>query len=231
MSGDGDADRDISPVGILATYGAVAWADAGPHGMIWLTPLGRMLATSIFAGCAPAAGAKVSTVVAELWKLPPTVMLAMARPWLAGRSAPAAVRDLLAYAEQQVGSGQGRVALALAEHAGSDGAPAWREWARKPGFGVYARNWLNDHGEPVPAQPTDAIWLGIDKLMTQMADHADVFIDHFGELQRKGLPISVENMMSALRASGHPAAPQLIFMLTSGSESPQPLFHPLPGGG
>jgi hypothetical protein len=59
----GDPERSRSPVGMLADFGAVAWVDAGPHGMLWLTPLGRMLAISLFFGASPVPDASVGEVI------------------------------------------------------------------------------------------------------------------------------------------------------------------------
>jgi hypothetical protein len=210
--------RERHPIARLADYGALAWADAGPHGMVWLTALGRMLATSVFAGFAPHPGADAATVMEALWQLPPPIAHEMARPWLAGRSAADAVRGLLTWAAPLAGSPRGFAALAVAELAGPDGADAWREWAGKPGFGVYARVWLSDNGEPVPEHPLDGVWLNIDETLCRLAEDPDQVLERFEAMVRAGLPVPVDELLAGMLATGHPGAPKLVAFLVSESE-------------
>jgi hypothetical protein len=80
----------------------------------------------------------------------------------------AAVRELLALAEASGGE-QRAAALAFARGLGPDAAPAWREWAGRPGFGAYARRWLADQGEPAADDRPDEAWLTVDALSIMLA--------------------------------------------------------------
>ena len=82
-------------------------------------------------------------------ELPPPVARTVAQPWLGARSAADAARELFAFAESADG-GQRVASLALARELGSDAADAWREWAKRPGIGAYARQWLRSEGEQCP---------------------------------------------------------------------------------
>lgn len=52
--------------------------------------------------------------------------------------------------------------MAFARDIRPESAPAWREWADRPGFGAYARMWLSEHGEEVAEQPGDQAWLAFE---------------------------------------------------------------------
>jgi len=201
---------------VLLGYGAVSLAEAGPRNedaMMWLTPLGQMLAASIFVGWAPAADAEVKAVVQRVKLMPHAVRGTMARPWLASRSGADAVRALLAYGEPRAGSAEGWTALVLAADVGPGGVQAWREWACKPGFGVYARTWLGDHGEPVPELPADGIWLGIDNLLELMREHPGLVTARLRHMLDLGTPDAVANFVHGMLASGHPGAEQIADLL------------------
>ncbi len=89
--------------------------------------------------------------------------MTMARPWLDARSADEAVGDLLGFAESASG-GERVAALAFAWQLGQAGTGAWRDWAERPGFGAYARQWLAEQGEPVSQVQADEGWLAVDAL-------------------------------------------------------------------
>jgi hypothetical protein len=219
----GDPGRTSSPVGVLADFGAVAWADAGPHGLLWLTPLGRMLAISLFFGCQPTAEADAAAVVELLGPLPSPIQLLMIQLWFTGRSPADAVRELLAYAEPRAGEVEALAALLLASMAGSDGIQAWREWAVRPGFGVYARDWLRGAGEPLPPEVddmqllTDKLWRQIDMLASAVIRDPGPCATWFGQIVAHG-PDAVEAITWAWRQTGHPAVPRLVETLTSLSQ-------------
>jgi hypothetical protein len=209
---------------LLTNYGAVGLAEAGPQdtdAMLWLTPLGRMLATSIFVGWAPAPDADVKAVVQRVKLMPHSVRGTMMAPWLARRSGPDAVRVLLTYGEPRAGSTEGWTALVLAADVGEDGVQAWREWALKPGFGVYARTWLGDHGEQVPEQPTDGIWLGIDNLLELMRDNRELVLERLRDMVDLGLPEAVAKFVYGMRASGHPGAERIAELLAELGAEPR----------
>ena len=179
---DEDDDLDDSPehaestVVDLVRYGAATTLAVTPttpgasgDARVRLTPLGRMLAESVFVGCAPPAGADAATLVDLLGAVPPKIAAQMAAPWLAARSPAGAVRELLAYAEPAEPA-QRMIAVAFAMRIGPEGAPAWREWADRPGFGAYARMWLTEQGEDVAESPGDQAWLTVEALSA--ADYA-----------------------------------------------------------
>jgi hypothetical protein len=168
----GDEDLDDSAehaedvVAFLVSHGAavtVEVPEAPGEVRAELTPLGRMLAESLFTGCAPPAEADAATFMDVICAVPPKIASAMAKPWLAARSPVEAVRDLLSYAET-ADPDQRVVAVTVASGLGPGAASAWRDWADRPGFGAYARRWLAEQGEQVPADPADQAWLEADAL-------------------------------------------------------------------
>lgn len=163
---DDSAEHAADAVGFLVGYGAAVLLEVQEtpgEVRAELTPLGRMLAESLFTGCAPPAEADAATLMDVICVVPPKIASVMAVPWLAARSPVAAVRELLAYAEW-ADPDQRIAAVALASGLGPQSAPAWREWAGQPGFGAYARMWLTELGEQVSPDPADQAWLAADAL-------------------------------------------------------------------
>ena len=205
-----DASHATDTVTGLLWFGAVDVADEA----VQLTPLGTMLAASVFQGREPSPDANAATVMSAVSELPPTVARTVAQPWLGARSATDAVRELLAFAESADG-GQRVAALALAGELGSDAADAWREWAKRPGLGAYARQWLRSQGEQVPEDPADEAWLAVDGLsvmLDALADTVPPFLiqamlaQEFGE--------EVTEVAEQMLRSGHPRAPDIAARLT-----------------
>jgi hypothetical protein len=188
-----------------------------------LTPLGCWLTDFMFRQSAPPADADGAVLVRELAELPDLVAVLMARPWLASRSAAAAARELLAAGESA--SGQERLtALMLARECGSEAAPAWREWATKDGFGAYARVWLAEQDDTEPAD-ADSAWITVDALFI-MLDALPPELPGdllFAQLQAQTGDDMAE-VLAMLESSSHPAAPELVKLLTGGpmrsNESP-----------
>jgi hypothetical protein len=200
----------------LAAFGAVIspGAPAFPDNALLLTPLGSMLARAVFEGSAPAPDADAGTVVAVTSVVPPPVARTLARPWLEARPADAAARELLAFAES-ASAGQRLAALAFARELGPDATAAWREWAERPGFGVYARRWLADRGEPTADDPADEAWLTVEAL-SLMLDTMPLELPPFllAELLQQETGIDAAEMLSLLRSSGHPAAASVAALVT-----------------
>jgi len=219
---DDSLEHAESAVAGLVSYGAATVLAAAPAAVsglgqarVRLTPLGRMLAESIFTGCAPQVDTDAVTLLDELINVPPKIAAKMAAPWLAARSPAAAVGELLAYAES-ADAERRMIAIAFARDVGPEAAPAWRERAGQPGFGAYARMWLTEHGEEVAEQPGDQPWLMVETFTAASAaippelmplvigaalDHADA-----GELAED---------LSLMSASGHPEAAQLVESVTA----------------
>jgi hypothetical protein len=195
-----------SVTGRLADYGVVGWAEAGPDGMVWLTPLGRMLAESIFTGCAPGPEADAETLMTATRLMPPGIMTRMTRSWLAARSPADAVRELLAYAEPRACTGEAWVALVLASSVGPAGIEGWRDWADRPGFGVYARDWLRDHGEPVTRPLSDEAWRGIDTMLLALRAEPEQVLARAAAMMAADLKGMDEVIVATFRDCGHPSA-------------------------
>jgi hypothetical protein len=194
----------------LADFGAAVVED----NMVRLTPLGAVLTAAVFEGCAPPPDADAGTLVSVISELPPPVARTIARPWLEARSADTAVKELLAFAESA--SGERRIAaLAFGSELGSGAAEAWRECAKRPGFGAYARQWLAGQGEPIAQDPADEAWLIVDAL-TIMLDAVPAALPPFllaAALQQQ-LGGDVAEALSILGSSGHPAAASVVARLT-----------------
>jgi hypothetical protein len=203
-------------IAALAAFGAIIspGAPAFPDSAVRLTPLGSMLARAVFEGGAPAPDADAETVVAATSEVPPPVARTLARPWLEARPAYAAARELLAFAES-ASAGQRLAALAFTRELGPDATAAWQEWARRPGFGVYARRWLADQGEPTADDPADEAWLTVEALSIMM-DALPATLPPFllAEFVQQETGSDAAEMLSLLRSSGHPAAADVAARLT-----------------
>jgi hypothetical protein len=210
----------------LVSFGVAA---TGPGvmtgGSVRLTPLGRMLAESVFSGCAPAPDDDAGTLVTVISVLPPKIAAAMSGPWLAVRSPVDAVRELLAYAESGE-PGQRMVALALAREIGPAAVQAWRESAGKPGFGAYARRWLADQGEPVAEDPRDEAWLTVEAMsLASAAVPPELVPVVFGAALQHATGSDVAETLTLMNASGHPDAARLVESVASltGPRAPESL--------
>ena len=223
---DDDPDDSLehaqSAVDRLVSYGAataLAAAPTAPGGSgearVRLTPLGRMLAESVFTDCAPPADTDVATLLDMLIAIPPKIAAQMAEPWMGARSPAAAVREMLAYAES-ADPDRRMIAMAFAREIGPEAAPAWREWADRPGFGAYARMWLTEHGEEVAELPGDEAWLASEAVsaasslippelapLILAAAFEDVDADETAET------------LSLVSASGHPDAAWFVESVTA----------------
>jgi len=208
----------VFALSLLSDFDAVKMTDE----MAELTLLGRYLAQSVFHQYLAAADADAEAVTAAITAVPPALTDAVAGPWLSARSASDAVRELLAFAESAAGPRR-LAGIALARNVGDDAADVWREWAKRPGFGAYARQWLAGHDEPGAEQPADGVWLVVDAICI-MADGLseqlpapqvhDLIADQFGAVLAEGV--------DALRASGHPRAEEIATWVTSPDECWQP---------
>jgi len=225
---DDDVDDSLghteSAVVGLVSYGAAMAladvpADPGGSGEAWvrLTELGRMLAESIFVGCAPSADADVAMLLEVLSVVPSKIAERMAAPWLATRSPAAAVGELLAYAESAEPA-QRMVAMAFAMGIGQEAAPAWREWADRPGFGAYARLWLTEQGEEVAEYPGDQAWLAVEALTAASAAIPAEFTSLvLGAALENADAGEAAEALSLMRASGHPDAARFVESVTAAS--------------
>jgi hypothetical protein len=206
-------------VGLLAEFGAaITGPGAAKGGTVRLTPLGRLLADSLVGSLTPAPGASAEDLIVTVGMVPPKIALQLAAPWLTARSAADAVRELLRYAES-ADPDQRLQALALARTLGQEAAPAWREWARRPGFGAYARAWVSGRDESFVAAPDDEAWLLVEGISLAMnalpSGLAPIVIA--AALQQE----SPEDLTRALRdisESGHPDAEWILAALSGFSE-------------
>jgi Plasmid pRiA4b ORF-3-like protein len=226
---DDDDDDDSlehaeSAVVCLVSYGAataltVAPTDAGRSGeaRVRLTELGRMLAESIFVGCAPSADADVAALLDVLSKVPSKIAAEMAAPWLAARSPAAAVGDLLAYAES-ADPALRMIAMAFAMGIGPGAAPAWREWGDRPGLGAYARLWLTERGEEVAEHPGDQAWLTVEAFTAASAAlPPEVTPLVLGAALENADAGEAAEALSLISASGHPGAARFVESVTAAS--------------
>jgi hypothetical protein len=217
---DADDDEELieAAVLVLRSFGVLTPDDS----TVGLSSLGAMLTTIMFRDSAPPASADAKALVTTLTPLPPAVAMTMAQPWLEGRTPADGVRELLTFAESA--TGQARLsALTLAEEAGPDGAQAWREWAAKPGFGAYARQWLAEQGEPVEPHTTDEAWLTVDMLATMLDSlPAELPPLLLTAVLQAEIGSAAAEVLPLLGDSGHPAAADLVRMLGGSPATPLP---------
>jgi hypothetical protein len=198
--------------------------------LVSLTPLGVVLAASVFEGCAPSPSADARGLITVLGELPPPVAMIMAEPWLAARPAESAVRELLTFAE--AASGAERVAaLAVARTVGPEPVAAWRQWAGRPGFGAYARQWLAEHGKPVAVHPEDEPWLVVDAFSTMLDGLGEMYAPVSLAMAFDELGANPAEVLSLLRDSGHPAADRVAATLGEQVLTPAaPAIRIIPAG-
>ena len=206
LEAEDDLEHTIGMVTDLVDFGAATVSTGKSGDKVRLTPLGSMLAAAVFEGGAPAPDADAKTLMAVAGELPPPVAMIMAKPWLRARSAETAVRELLAFAEAASGN-QRLAALELARTLGSGSVAAWRELAKRPGFGAYGRQWLAEQGKPVAVKPEDESWLIADALsimLDSLGDTVPPFL--VAEALQGQIGGDVAEVLTLLRGSSHPAA-------------------------
>jgi len=203
----GDLARElrhaVSAVADLLSFAAAVPAvDEQEDDRVRLTPLGRMLAETVFAALAIDPAADVETAVAMLAELP-TVRMSIARPWLAARSPTGAAGELLAFAESAI-TEQRLIAVSFAKEIGPEAVQAWREYAEVPGFGAYAREWLAQLGEEVAADPRDEPWLTVDAIsMVGASQPPEVASAMISSLARRSGLSDLPTIARMLGESGH----------------------------
>jgi hypothetical protein len=201
---------------VSAIADLLSFAAAVPHvdepqddNRLRLTPLGRMLADTVFAVLAIDPGAEAGAAVAVLAGLPSSVSMFIARPWLAARTLAGAVAELLAFAESATAEKR-MVAVSLAKDIGPKEVEPWRAYEGAPGFGACAREWLAILGEEVTADPRDEAWLTVEALSaisaTQPPEAVPGLISSVA--RRSGLS-DLPTIVTMLRESGHPDAEQV----------------------
>lgn len=222
---DDDQEHVEDTVADLVAFAAAT--ESG--GTVALTPLGSMLATAIFEGCAPAPDVDAAGLMSAVGELPSPVAMVMAEPWLNARTPEAAVRELLTFGESASG-GERLVALAVAQRLGPGPAAAWREWASRGGFGAYARQWLAEQGEPVTPRPADEAWLIADALAMLLDDFRDLLPPFaLATALREQFGGEADELLNVLRDSGHPAASSVAAQLAGWN--PALSSGPATGGG
>jgi hypothetical protein len=213
------AEHAVTAARSLAHFGALATRPGRtPGGSVVLTGLGRLLADSVIASLTPPATASAGTLVSAMLPLAPSVARAATAPWLAARAPAGAVSELLAYAEG-ADPDLRFTALQIAREQGSAGNQAWREYAKEPGFGAHARQWLAAQAEPVTEDDRDEPWLLVETIV-----HAEdgalpsglapfLFAGAIGQMVADGADI--EAVLAGIRGCGHPRAEQVAGALSA----------------
>jgi hypothetical protein len=178
------------------------------HTML-LTPLGQMLADAAFAALTLVPDDMASTVVGRFSQLTPRLAAKIVGPWLAGRPTVDAARELLdyaAYARADLRS----VAVTFVYTLGHDAAPAWRERVKDRGVGVYAREWLSEHGENVPMDGRDADWMQVEGFSVHVAGMPEQLVVTLLADLAAHEPDALPHLRRAVNSSRHPDAPRLM---------------------
>jgi hypothetical protein len=202
----------------LHAFGAVTFT--GDDGsVLTLTPLGRMLADTVYAAFAPSAEDSPAAVVARLAVLPAGSMVLYARDWLAARTPVDAARELIRTAESATPLLRA-AAFDLATEIGPRAIPALREHAEVPGYGAYARQWLAELGEDVPVFARDEAWMQAEEMsaLIERAPEGFAALALQTAMMQAGPGYSAE-LVKALRESGHPDAPRLLEMVRGRGEN------------
>jgi hypothetical protein len=212
------AEHAVTTVRALVEFEAVA---TGPGrsagGTVTLTPLGRLLAESVFGSISPPAAVTAEDLVTAVAWLPPDVALIAAGPWLAGRASHAAVRELLDFAAAFDGPVLRSVALEIARRRGGDAMPVWREYAGMPGFGAYARQWLATQDEPVAPDDKDEAWLLVDAIVQSSGELAPGMFPLLSGTVQAAAGDSAAGVLAGIASCGHPHAADVTRMLSGGA--------------
>lgn len=215
LLGDQEVDSEdpaghaADTVSALLEFAAATLSDEA----VRLTELGTFLAESVFEQRAMPPDADAATVMSAITDLPLDVARTIAGSWLTARSASDAVRELLAFAESAAG-GQRVGAVAFAAELGPDAADAWREWAKRPGFGAYARDWLRSLGELATEDPADEAWLVADALCVMVDSLAEeVPPDLLQAIAAQRLGEDIAEVAGVVLRSGHPRASAVLALL------------------
>jgi len=204
-----DAVRWLSEFGAASTL-----PGTDPGGSARLTALGRVLATSVLAACSVAPGEDAEALVAAIGALPPKIARRVRTPWLAARPPAVAVRELLGYAEG-ADPDQRLAALAVAREVGGEGLPAWRQYARRPGFGAFARAWLAEFGEPVAPDERDEAWLMVEALSLMTGSVPEELAPVvFAAAMQQAPQADVAETLRQIGDSGHPRAERILSLVT-----------------
>jgi hypothetical protein len=221
---DDDEDEDEDDAGAHTADMVLGLLDFGAayhdDGAVGLTQLGLFLAESVFQRYAVPPDADTATVISSLTGLPPTVAATFAQPWLSARSVPDAADQLIAFANSA--DGHERVAaLAFARELGTDAADAWRDWAKRPGIGAYARQWLAELGEPVAIDPADDAWLAVDALCAMIDTLTDTIPPYLMRaMMAQQIGDQAPEAAELASGSGHPRAADVVALLTGQPISP-----------
>jgi hypothetical protein len=204
MNSDQHAEEFLAD---LTLFGALTSASGD---LMTITPLGRLLTDSVFAGLAPAPGDDAAVVVTRLRHLPVNVGIKYARDWLAPRS-PADAAGELIDAVASATPHDRVIAIDLAAEIGPDAAAAWRERAELPGYGAYVREWLIDRGEDVPVLPGDVAWMSAEAFGLALAE-APRWLgkQKVAWALEEAFDIDDGDPLTVLKESGHPDAAHLI---------------------
>lgn len=216
LFGDQEEDQEVVDDHAVDTVFGMLEFDAVSVGdeAVRLTQLGVLLAESVFEGRAVPPDADAATVISAITDLPLAVARVIAAPWLSARSASGAVRELLAFAESERGR-ERLLAVAFAAELGQDAADEWREWAKRPGFGAYAREWLRSEGEVVTEEPADGAWIAADAFCVTVdafAEEVPPFM--LRDILAQQLGGDVSEAVEVILRSGHHRAPELVAALT-----------------
>ena len=194
-----------------------------------LTPLGRMLADTVFTALTPVPDEMAGAVVHRFGQLTPRIAARIAGPWLAGRpiaDVAAELLDFAAYARAD----QRLIAVGYVNTLGPDAAPAWRERVKDRGVGVYARTWLAEHGENVSLDGREADWMQVEKFSGQVAAMPQsLLVGVLADLAAHE-PDALPELRRALSRSRHPDAPKLMDVIAqaTGRSAATARFDPPP---
>jgi len=213
------AEHAAGSIEDLMFFGALTVAGNGDsNSILTLTPLGQMLADSVFALLAPAPEDSAIAVATRIADLPAPTAARYTAAWLAARTPAEAVTELLDAAKSATPR-QRLSAVDLAAVIGPQAAPVWHERAEAPGYGAHIRACLTQWGEDVPNFPRDDAWLAADELSAvyENVPPDDAVARIRVKLQEAHHSHAAAGMLEWLGRSGHPDAPRLMDLVRTAS--------------
>ncbi len=211
---------------LLADFGMIAEARPAASKAPVVTPLGEWVASrlaEVFPGPFDA-GLTAEELMEEAANFPADERETLADSWLDARDPADAVRDILSAAEDMP-SRLRVVALELAEMAGEDGWPAWREIAgddARPHAARHARVFLFSMGQgPEPAR-ADWQWVGTEAAAAALyeAGPDEALCCIWDTIDGDD---DIAKRLAEVRASGHPEADHVASSVEAFAASGAPL--------
>ena len=143
----------------------------------------------------------------------------VARDWLKARTTATAAREILAAADQASASVR-LVAIDMVRALGEDALPVFREMARAPSVGPYARAFVAAYSERGRMTERDRRWLAVDRAVAALTETGPD--EALTQVCETFAGTDLDGRLDGVRATGHPEAEVLAGSLAEFAASGAP---------